>query len=348
MKDRIDKTVRIIFIAVSLLILASTIIYTFYGYFFTRNLNTKKYTEKYSFIIKEGANFDSIVTMLSNDSALNDINSFMTVAKAKDYPENIKIGRYIIYGGMTNNDIVSLLMRGEQTPLMVTYNNVKNIYRLAQKIGSQIQADSASIIDTYNDDGFIRSLGLAPEHRYMLILPDSYEFYWTTSAKGFWSRMKAEYDAFWNKKRTQALETIRLSKSEVLTLASIVEMETNKKSEMKTIAGVYMNRLHKNVLLQADPTLVYISDFKGRRVTNNLKKIDSPYNTYIYKGLPPGPICFPSKAAIDAVLWYEHHTYMFFCAKDDFSGYHAFAHTYLQHLRNARAYQRALNERGIW
>jgi UPF0755 protein len=182
----------------------------------------------------------------------------------------------------------------------------------------------------------------------MMFIPNTYEFFWNTSAEGFMERMHREYLAFWNENRLARLAEIRLSKAEVVALASIIEMETSRNDEKAKIAGVYMNRLRIGMRLQADPTLVFAhGDFTIRRVLNRHKEIDSPYNTYRYAGLPPGPISFPSISSIDAVLNYESHNYFYFAAREDFSGYHNFSRTYQQHLVNARRYHRALNERNI-
>jgi len=183
----------------------------------------------------------------------------------------------------------------------------------------------------------------------LIFIPNTYEMWWTTTADQFTERMVAEYKTFWDANRTAKAEKLNLSIPEVVTLASIVERETNKNDEKATIAGVYINRLNKGWLLQADPTLIFaLQDYSIRRVLNEHKKVDSPYNTYKYRGLPPGPIWIPGRASIDAVLNYEDHNYMFFCASADMSGYHAFARTISEHNRNARAFQKALNEKGIY
>jgi UPF0755 protein len=191
-----------------------------------------------------------------------------------------------------------------------------------------------------------REIGLDADNIICLFIPNTYEIYWTTPAEGIVKRMKKEYDAFWNESRTAKAKAIGLTKDEVMTLASIVIEETKYEPEMPTVAGVYINRLKKGMLLQADPTVLYALNEEGvTRVLNKHLEIDSPYNTYRYPGLPPGPITIAPKAAIDAVLNYQHHNYLYFCAKDTFDGQHNFAVTYTDHLKNARAYQRALSAR---
>lgn len=219
---------------------------------------------------------------------------------------------------------------------------------LAGKIGKQIEADSASIAKLLHDKDYVGKLGFNERTLPAMFLPDTYEFYWNTDAESFISRMLQEYNKFWNEDRKKAAKDKGLSPVEVSILASIVDKETNKTDEMPRIAGVYINRLHSNWLLQADPTLIFaIGDFSIKRVLNVHKEIESPYNTYKYIGLPPGPICIPSVAAVKAVLNAENHNYFYFCAKEDFSGYHNFAKTLTEHNHNAVKYQNALNQRGI-
>jgi UPF0755 protein len=219
---------------------------------------------------------------------------------------------------------------------------------LAGRVSLQIEADSMSLIKCWNDREYLKSLNTSPEKILMIFLPNTYEFWWTTDAYEFTTRMYREFQKFWDEERKQKARSARLNIEEVITLASIVEKETQKNDEKPVIAGVYLNRLQKDWPLQADPTVVYAwGDFGMKRVLTIHTKINSPYNTYINRGLPPGPICMPSIASIDAVLNYQKHDYMFFCAKADNSGYHSFSRTLAEHNRYARAYQQALNERKI-
>jgi UPF0755 protein len=266
------------------------------------------------------------------------------VALRKNYPEHVKPGRYIVEQGMNNVELVNMLRAGLQTPVMLTFNNLRNIEQLGQRIGQQIEADSSAIVDLLKDSVYISRFNLNSYTIPALFIPNTYEFYWNTDANQFIDRMYQEYQRFWNDERLEKANNLEMTIAEVTTLASIIEKETVKDDEKARIAGVYINRLESKWLLQADPTLVFaLGDFTIRRVLNEYKKIDSPYNTYKYLGLPPGPICIPSIASIEAVLNYEDHDFFFFCAKDDMSGYHVFAATVTEHNRNARKYQRALD-----
>ena len=250
---------------------------------------------------------------------------------------------------MNNNELINLLRSGNQTPVKVIFNNVREIDQLAGKIGSQIEADSAAISETIYSAAFREQTGLDSAKIKSIFLPNTYEFYWNTSADEYVDRMLEENDKFWNDTRKSKAAVIDLSRDEVVTLASIVEKETNKNDEKPALAGVYLNRIQHGWRLQADPTVVYaIGDFNIKRVLNVHKQIDSPYNTYLHLGLPPGPICIPSISSIDAVLNYDNNDYFFFCAKDDLSGYHVFAKTNAQHRKNARKYQEALDEMRIY
>ena len=211
-----------------------------------------------------------------------------------------------------------------------------------------IEADSADIAALLKDEETAKKYGFNKQTFCSMFIPNTYEFWWNTSAEEFVQRMADEYKKFWNDDRKAKANELGLSQSQVSTLASIVESETQKNDEKARIAGVYINRLKKDWLLQADPTVVFAAgDFTIKRILNKHLEINSPYNTYKYKGLPPGPICIPSTTSIDAVLNYEHHNYMYFCAKEDFSGYHNFATTNAQHEANARRYHDALRKAGI-
>ncbi|MEA3317340.1 MAG: endolytic transglycosylase MltG, partial [Bacteroidota bacterium] len=236
-----------------------------------------------------------------------------------------------------------------QKPLKLVFNNIRNIENLAGRVAKKIEADSSAIVNLMHNNKFIEELGFNKYTYTCIFIPNTYEFWWNTSAKSFVLRMHKEYLKFWNTERKAKAKKLNLSKEEVITIASIVDEETYKNDEMPRIAGVYINRLRKRIPLQADPTIKFaVGDFSIKRVLTKHLKTESPYNTYKHYGLPPGPISIPSIAAIDAVLNYEHHKYLYFCAKDDFSGYHNFAKNLYEHNRNARAYRRALNKKRIW
>ena len=347
-KPKGHKTRNIILLVFGILIIfALAFGYWLYRTILSPNVNTGEEKEAVIYI-PTGSDFDAVMDTLNRQGVLIRENSFRWVADLKKYPENIKPGRYIVRNGMSNNSLTNMLRGGWQSPVNVTFNYIRDVDMLAGKVGRQIEADSASISNLLHDKEYVKQLGFNKYTLPALFLPDTYEFYWNTDAESFISRMLQEYDKFWTEERQKAAKQQGLSPVEVSILASIVDKETNKTDEMPRIAGVYLNRLHNNWLLQADPTLVFANgDFNIRRVLNFHKEIESPYNTYKYIGLPPGPICIPSVAAVKAVLNAEKHNYFYFCAKEDFSGYHNFAKTLTEHNRNALKYQNALNHRGI-
>lgn len=299
-------------------------------------------------IIDDDTDFIGLTNQLIEDTLLNDVISFSFLSKLMKYSENIKEGAYKVKMNMSNYDLISMLRAGNQTPINITFSYSRKINDLAQKISEKLKISEKDLMDFITENSQ-SNYGFDNQNIIGMFLPDTYEVYWDITPKNLLDKMKREYDKFWNSERTTKLERVNLSKNEVITLASIVASETNKIDEADRIAGVYINRLRKNMLLQADPTLIYAAnDFSIRRVLNKHKKIKSPYNTYINKGLPPGPIRLSPKKYIDAVLNFENHRFIFFCAKDDFSGYHEFAITLSEHNKNARKFQRALNKRKIY
>ena len=299
--------------------------------------------------IPTGSNFEIVKKELYAKGIIIHRRNFELVSKLQKYTGLVKPGRYKLTHNMGNWRIIHLLKSGNQSPVKVIFNNMRTPEQLAGRIAQQIEADSTSIINLINDPKFLDSLGANRNSIFTLLIPNTYEFYWNTSARTFLTKMEREAQKFWSGKRDSLLSTISLSRLEAITLASIVEKETNMNDEKARVAGVYMNRLKRGWLLEADPTLVFAhGDFNIKRVLNIHKEIDSPYNTYRHSGLPPGPICLPSISSIDAVLHYENHEYMFFCASDDFSGHHSFARTLEQHAVNANRYRAALNRRNIY
>jgi UPF0755 protein len=249
--------------------------------------------------------------------------------------------------GMNNKAIVRTIAHGWQTPTDVTIAGyIRSKEKLAQVLSSKLEADSALFMQVLSDTVLMHSFGFTEASYPGMIIPNTYEMWWTVTPVEFLEKMKKEYDRFWNEERCAKADSIGLTKEQVSTLASIVIEETKYEPEMATIAGVYMNRLKKEMRLQADPTVLFaIGDRTIRRVLRTHLSIDSPYNTYKYTGLPPGPITIPPISALDAVLNYENHDYIYFCAKETFDGQHSFAKDYKQHLRNARAYHRAFTAR---
>lgn len=345
-KSRIFRFFILLFIIVILLMAGAG--YYLYNLVFNPNVWTPE-GKDIAIYVPTGSDYDDLKLILYKKGLVVHRKDFEWWAEQKKLPDKVHPGKYMIKNNMNNNVLVDLLRSGDQTPVKVVFNNLRNIYQLAGTVSRQIEADSASIASLLNDTTLLKSYGLTKETVSTLFIPNTYEFYWNTSAKDFINRMHEEYNNFWNSYRTSRAEAIGLTKSEVVTLASIVEKETNKNDEKAAIAGVYMNRLKYGWRLQADPTVVYATgDFGIRRVLNVHKKVDSPYNTYRHLGLPPGPICISSIASIDAVLNYNDDGYFYFCAKDDLSGYHVFAKTGIQHNRNAKKYREALDKLKIY
>jgi UPF0755 protein len=304
--------------------------------------------EKLLFINSDD-DFNNVLNKLSDINLLN-VNTFKWVANKKKYIQNIKPGRYLINNEMSINDLINLLKSGNQTPVKITFNNTRTINDFVSNISSSLEIDSVSLLNAIYDKNFLLNNKLTNENVGCIFIPNTYEFYWNVSSEGFLNRMLLEYDKFWNNDRIKKSKLIPLNLNEISILASIVQMEQNiKYDERPIIAGLYLNRINQNMKLESDPTLIFaLKDFSLKRVLNKDKKVLSPYNTYKNKGLPPGPICMPSINAIDAVLNFNKHNYIFMCAKEDLSGYHNFAVTYKKHLKNARRYQKMLSKKKIF
>jgi len=299
--------------------------------------------------LHEGITYEALLDSLSGSEVrLNNVNRFDRVARLLDANQNIQPGHYHIKEGTNYLQLARTFHRGWQTPVRVTFNNVRLLPQLAGKIAPQLQVDSLDLVQVFMSDTLPAHYGFKPEEFIGMFLPNTYEMYWTITPQSFLDRMKKEYNTFWNAEREQKRQRTGLSRNEVITLASITYEETQKTDEMPRVAGVYINRLKSGMILQADPTLKFaVGDFTIRRVLDRHKEVDSPYNTYKYAGLPPGPICMPSVKAIDAVLDHEDHIYYYFCAREDFSGYHNFARTLSEHNANAARYHAELNRRRI-
>ena len=260
--------------------------------------------------------------------------------------ESMKPGRYVVEPSASSIYVARMLVFGWQTPQNMTLSGtIRSKGRLAQKIGVQMMVDSATVASALDDEAFLAKYGFTPENVFAMVLPDTYQMYWTASVEEIFDRLKKEYDAFWTEERLAKAKAQKLSKMQVSILASIVSGETLKDFEYPVIAGVYLNRYRKGMKLQADPTVCFCYDYKLDRVLKKHLLIDSPYNTYKYAGLPPAPINVPPKACLDAVLSPDKHGYIYFCASPEFNGTHNFAVTYGEHLKNARAFQRELTKR---
>jgi UPF0755 protein len=300
--------------------------------------------------IQENSTYLDVKQLLTDKGYLKSEFSFDLIAKLMKYEDGkIKDGKYLLKDGWTNRDIIGVLRLGTQVPMNVTYNNVRTIEELAGKIEEYFSSDSADIINHFLSPATLDAVGLNKENLITLFIPNTYQMYWNTKPAGIIDRAQKEYNSFWNNNnRKEKARQLGLSKEEIYTLASIVEKESNNKSERPRIAGVYLNRLNRGIPLQADPTVVFATGlFDLKRVLNVHLEYDSPYNTYKYPGLPPGPICMPSVNSIDAVINAENHDYLYFCAKPGYESEHLFAKTLRQHNVNANIYRRWLSSEGI-
>lgn len=332
-----------------ILILSSLILFFFIVKIYQIGFQPNVKTEKFFLYIPTNANYKQVIDSLETNKVLKNINTFSKIASFKKYESKIKPGKYLLKKGMNNRQIINLLISGNQIPVNLTFNNVRTNEQLAGKLSKQIELDSIDLIRYLNNESYLIKYNFKPIDIKLMFIPNTYKVWWNISIEGLFERMNKEYYKFWNNKRVIEAQKTGLNIKEVGILASIVEEETAKNDEKSIIASVYLNRLRKNMLLQADPTVKYaIGDFGLKRILGKHLKYDSPFNTYIYNGLPPGPICIPSISSIDAVLENKQTKYLYFCAKDDFSGYHNFAQNIQEHIFNARKYQKALNRLKIY
>jgi len=300
--------------------------------------------------IPTNSTFPEVLNSLFKNSQLIDTVSFREIAELMNYKKaNMRPGRFKIEPSWSNRSLIRHLRAGKQAPVKVVLNTGRFVEDIASKAAKTIEADSTDLVQLFHNQSVINSKGFNNETLISLFIPNTYEFFWNTNAEGFLNKMIKEHKSFWKKNsREKKAAAMNLSKEEVYTLASIVERETRANSEKPRIAGVYLNRLKKGMMLQADPTADFATrDFTARRVLNKHINFDSPYNTYKYAGLPPGPISMASISSIDAVLNSENHEYIFFCAKADNSGLHSFAKTLAGHNRNAKKFRSWLNQQRI-
>ncbi len=300
------------------------------------------------FYIQPGSEYDEVYSGLMQQGILMSEKSFEWVAEKKGYPGHVIPGRYRLEDGMSNNELVNLLRSGNQSPVMVIFNNYRTFGHLAGKVARYIIPDSLELLSHLTDPSVPLKYGFTQGTFMAMFIPNTYEMYWTATPEDFTDRMEREYEKFWEK-RDGKLRRLGMTREEVSTLASIVDEETLVDDENERVAGVYINRMRQGIPLQACPTLKFaMGDFTITRILHEYKQVESPYNTYKYKGLPPGPIIIPSVSAIDAVLNYEDHNYLYMCAKADFSGRHEFSKTLSQHNRYAAEYQKELDKRRIY
>lgn len=337
-------------LVIGLVVFAVMVIsFSFYAYQMTMTPNVLADKSERILLIPSGASFKDVQQLMQDEGYVNDILSFSVLSKLMKYDQYVKPGRYLLSPNMSNLEAIRHLRSGVQEPVDVTFNNVRLKPELAKKLTANLEADADRFLALIEDSAIVSQYGFTTENIMAMFLPNTYEMYWTTGEQELLDRMNDEYERFWQDERLTKARQLEMTPVEVSVLASIVESETNKPDEAPTVAGLYLNRLERNIALQADPTLVFAAqDFTIRRVLDKHKEIDSPYNTYKYTGLPPGPIRTPSITSIEAVLEHEDHNYLYMCAKEDFSGYHNFATNLSAHLNNARRYQRALSQAGIY
>ena len=323
--------------------------YYFYQVFFTANIETNG--KPAYVVIPRGAGWKTALSAIDKTGAVVDKLSLHFVARLMHYdkPGAVKPGNYELKNGFTNRQLINVLKSGAQSPVRLTFGSVRLRRELVARLAGQVDVPVARLDSLLRDPAYARSLGFDTTTVFTMFIPNTYDVYWNTSAKRLLQRLKTAYEQFWTPQRDAERAKLHLTRAQVSTLASIVEAEQQQHAdERPRIAGVYLNRLKRGMKLQADPTVVYANgDFTLKRVLNVHLQKDSPYNTYKCAGLPPGPINLPSIASIDAVLKPESNNYLYFCAKEDFSGYHAFATNEQEHIANAHRYQAALNRAGI-
>lgn len=298
--------------------------------------------------IGKDKSFTDLCQQLQDSADCSRIGSFKQLAGILKYQANLRTGRYAVSPGMNNLQLLNDLRRGHQVATRLTFNNIRFKEDLAERLDEQLMLDRDELLSLLNDSAYCDSLGFTTETITSLFIPNTYEVYWNISADKLMQRMKREYTAFWTDARLEKAKAIGLAPAEVATLASIVEEETAASDEYPIVAGLYLNRLHRGIPLQADPTVKFaVGDFTLQRILFEHLKVDSPYNTYKHAGLPPGPLRIPTIKGMDSVLNYMKHNYLYMCAKEDFSGRHNFAATLAEHNRNANRYRAELNRRKI-
>lgn len=317
-------------------------------YLLAPNTMVKERSAPYYIYIHHGSTIEDITGPLKNDEILKNPGTFTMVTKVTKSDRLFKPGRYKIEEGMNNYQLLQKIRNGLQDPVRFTFNNINYPEDFCGVAGAAFQFDSIGLMEVIQDQDFLDSLGTSPEMLLGCFLPNTYEIYWTTTPQGLVARMLKEAEKFWSGERTLMLKKSGFTRDEVLILASIIQKESNHREELSRIAGVYINRLHTGMKLQADPTVKYANgDLSIRRVLYRHLDFPSPYNTYYVDGLPPGVICAPNPSAIDAVLQYEKHDYLYFCARPGYNSMHTFARTHAQHLQNRSKYQAWLRKEGI-
>ncbi len=340
MKKKLSVAIGIIFLITAIV-----------GYSYYRKIYQANVTESVSVLIRTGTDFEGLIKII--EPHVGNIKSFIWVAEKKNYPNKIRAGKFRIDEGMSNDLLVNHLRGGKQETVTLVFNNQDSFEKLAGRVAEQIEADSTALLATFYDETFMSKSGFDEKTAIAMYIPNSYDFYWNTNADQFREKMLLEYKQFWSESRMSKAKQQNLTPLQVSTLASIVQKETAVVRERKTVAGLYLNRLHDYWPLQADPTIIFAlkqkngQDKEYKRVLNKDLDIDSPYNTYVNFGLPPGPIGMPDISSIEAVLNPEDHQYFYMCASVEKIGFHKFAKTLSQHNINAAAYQKWVSQQGI-
>ena len=337
------KKYIIAFVAIIIIALGLTGLFYYLKYFGPNVTDKQEYL-----YIHTGATYQDVYKTIRDQEIVKDTASFNWAAQNMKYPTRVKAGRYHLKSGMSNRHFINMLASGAQEPVTVSFHNLRLKEEFAGFVSKKIEPDSVSILRLLDSSEFVKQYGFTTDDVYTMFIPNTYQLYWNTSPEKFFKRMYANYESFWTAERKQKAAAINLSPIQVSVLASIVDAEALHDDEMPIIAGLYLNRLKIGMKLESDPTVIFAkNDFTIRRVLNKYLSFDSPYNTYLHTGLPPGPIMMPSVNALNSVLDYKKTDYIYMCAKADFSGNHAFAATHAEHLINAHKFQEALNERNI-
>jgi UPF0755 protein len=342
-KSGMLKKFIIVFILIIVIALGLTG-YNYYQKYFSPNVTG---SQEYLYI-RTGTGFDDVYKTIKEQNMVKDTDAFYSAAQGMNYINRVKPGRYHLHEGMSNRRLINMLASGTQEPVTLSFHNLRLKEQFAGFVGKKIEPDSMAILNLLDSTAFVKQYGFTTDNVYTMFIPNTYQLYWNTSPEKFFKKMHAAYDKFWTGERRAKAAAINLDPIQVTILASIVDGEALHDDEMPTIAGLYLNRLKKGMKLESDPTIIFAeNDFTIHRVLSRYLSINSPYNTYLHTGLPPGPIMMPSVNAINAVLDYRKSDYIYMCAKEDFSGYHNFATNMADHLVNAHKYQQALNERNI-
>ena len=338
-----NKKSIIIAVILGICLLAGAVGVWFYRTFMSENVQSREVTV----VVPPAATFEQVLDTLRKYEVLKSEKTFRKTADALKY-KTMRVGKYDISDCHTNLDLVRLLRRGQHYPVKFTFNNIRTVDQFVEKVGDKFFFEPEELSALLHDGTYMQKFGLSDTTAVCLFIPNTYEIYYDITAEDFLDRMNDFYGQFWDENRKETAKEIGLTPAQVATLASIVEEENMRPSEKAVIAGLYMNRLNKGMLLQSDPTVKFaLGDFARQRILNADLQVDSPYNTYKYAGLPPGPIRIPEASTMDSVLHYRHHNYLYMCAKEDFSGYHNFTANAAEHARNAARYRAALNARNI-